>query len=839
MIKFFFAILLIFPVVLPSIAQDKKPETQQKKTVSAVTEKLQKIDGFVPLYLNPEDGKIYLEIPWFNREFLYQVSLTTGVGSNPIGLDRGQLGSTKVVYFERAGNKILLVQPNYGYRALSDNPAERRAVEQSFAKSVIWGFKIEAAEGERALVDATNFFVRDAHGVTDRLRAANQGSYSFDENRSALYLPNTKGFPKNTEVEATITLASTSDEGRLVTAPTSRAVTVRERHSFVELPDNKYCPRKFDPRVGANPISFYDYATGINEELEKRWIVRHRLEKKEPNAAVSEAVKPIVYYVDNGTPKDIQAALIEGAAWWNQAFEAAGFRNAFQVKVLPPDADPMDVRYNVINWVHRSTRGWAYGSSVVDPRTGEILKGVVTLDSQRARQDYLLGSGLVPQYPAAGSLNAACDFALLPDVDYLINPAQKNDANMMSMARIKQLSAHEVGHTLGFAHNFAASTYGRGSVLDYPAPMIEIKNGRLDFSNAYAEGIGSYDKFAVRYSYTQFPAGLDENAELEKILREGTAKGMLFISDSDTRPDSAAHPLSSLWDNGSDPVAMLRHEMQVRRIGLNQFGLQNIPKGAPLSQLENKLLPLYLHHRYQLQAAVKSLGGVYYSYAVRAENTANPPIVREIVPAERQREALRAVLETIKPEELAISEDILKLIPPTAFGYNSSRSELFAKRTNPVFDSTGAAEIAADIAVSGLLEPNRAARLINFNAINKNNPHFREVVDTLIKTAWRAPAPSNANPAAIERTVQSLTVIRLMELAANSNAQPQVRATATEALRSLEAKLKQEVTGISDDTAAHYRAMIDDIERFLTRPETPRKQTTPLPNPPGDPIGGN
>ncbi|MDQ4120285.1 MAG: zinc-dependent metalloprotease [Acidobacteriota bacterium] len=839
MTKFFFAVLVTICFVSLASAQDKKPETQQRKTISAVTEKLQKIDGFLPLYLNPDDGKIFLEIPWLNREFLYQISLTTGVGSNPIGLDRGQLGTTRIVYFERSGNKILLVEPNYDFRALSDNPAERRAVEQSFAKSVIWGFKVEATEGEKVLVDATSFLIRDAHGVTDRLRAAQQGNYSFDEPRSALYLPNTKGFPKNTEVEATITLVSTSDEGRLVTAPSRRFVTVRERHSFVELPDNNYRSRKFDPRAGANAISFYDYATDISEELEKRWIVRHRLEKKDPNAAVSEAVKPIVYYVDSGAPKNIQTALIEGAAWWNQAYEAAGFRNAFLVKVLPPDADPMDVRYNVINWVHRSTRGWAYGMSVVDPRTGEIIKGVVTLDSQRARQDFLIGSGLVPQYAAGGLSNAACDFALLPDVDYLINSAQKADAEVMSMARIRQLSAHEVGHTLGFAHNFAASTYGRGSVMDYPAPMIEIKNGQLDFSNAYATGIGSFDKFAIRYAYTHFPAGSDENGELEKILREGAANGMLFISDSDTRPAGAAHPLSNLWDNGSDPIANLRHEMQVRRIGLNQFGLQNIPKGTPLSELENKLLPLYLHHRYQLQAAVKSLGGVYYSYAVRTENSASPNTILEIVPAERQREALRAVLETIKSEELAISNNILKLIPPLAYGYYSSRTEVFPKRTNPIFDPVGAAEIAADIAVTGLLEPNRAARLISFNARNKNNPHFREVVDALIKATWKAPEPTNGYLAAIERSVQSLTVSRLMDLGANSNAQPQVRATATEALRALQARLKQAGASVSGDTAAHYRATIEDIERFLTRPDSPRKQTTPLPNPPGDPIGAN
>ncbi len=837
--RIFFAFLVLTFAAFSAFAQDKKPDAQPKKNIAALTEKLQKIDGFVPLYLNTEDGKIYLEISRFNREFLYQVSLPTGVGSNPIGLDRGQLGSTKVVFFERAGNKILLVQPNYKYRALSDNAAERRSVEESFANSVIWGFKIEATEGDRVLIDATNFLIRDAHGVADRLNQAKQGNYNLDESRSALYLPHTKGFPKNTEVEATITLTTNAETGQLVNqiAPTAGAITVRERHSFVELPDGNYHSRKFDPRVGVNPVSFYDYSTNINEDLEKRWITRHRLEKKDASAAISEAVKPIVYYVDNGAPKAIQNALIEGASWWNQAYEAAGFRNAFQVKVLPPDADPLDVRYNVINWVHRSTRGWSIGDSIVDPRTGEIIKGVVTLDSQRARQDFLIGSGLAPQYAASNLPNGACDFALLPDVDYLMNAASETEVDAMLLARIRQLSAHEVGHTLGLAHNFAASSYGRGSVMDYPAPMIEIKNGKLDFSNAYAIGIGSYDKYAIRYAYTQFPSGANETGELEKILREGTANGMLFISDADTRPASAANPLSNLWDNGNDPVAMLKHEMQVRRIGLNVFGLQNIPNGTPLSELENKFLPLYLHHRYQLTAAVKSIGGVYYTYAVRTENGANPNQIQEIVPAQRQREALQAVLETIKPEELAISDDILKLIPPLAYGYGSSRSELFTKRTNPIFDPLGAAEIAADFAIGNLLEPNRAARLIDFNARNKANPHFREVVDALLKATWKMPAPIDAKQTAILRVEQSLTVSRLMDLAANSNAQPQVRATATEALRTLQATLKR--TTAAGDTAAHYHATVDDIERFLTRPDAPRKQTAPLPTPPGDPIGAN
>ncbi|MGD9588620.1 MAG: zinc-dependent metalloprotease [Pyrinomonadaceae bacterium] len=803
-----------------------------RRSFASIVERTQKIDGFVPVYFNADDGKIFMEVPALNSELLYLVSLPTGVGSNPIGLDRAQLGPTRIVKFERSGNKVLMIQPNYEYRAMSNNLAERKSVEESFARSVIWGFKVEAVDGGRVLVDATAFFVRDAHGVADRLNQARQGTYNFDESRSAIYLPNTKGFPKNTEVEATVTLSTNAEPGPLVrdVTPTAKHVTVRQRHSFVELPDNNYKPRKFDPRTGSIPTSFYDYGTDINEDLEKRWILRHRLEKRDPNSATSEAIKPIVYYVDNGAPKAIQDALIEGAAWWNQAFEAAGFRNAFQVRVLPPDADPMDVRYNVINWVHRSTRGWSIGSSVVDPRTGEIIKGDVTLDSQRARQDFLLGEGMIPAYRASEN---ACEFGMLPDADYLMAAQAADELTAMSYARIRQLSAHEVGHTLGFSHNFAASTYDRGSVMDYPAPMVEIKNGKLDLSKAYAVGIGSFDKFSTRYAYAQFAPGANEERELERIVAQGLADGMLYVSDQDARPAGAAHPLANLWDNGSDPVAMLKHEMQVRRIGLDQFGLQNVPDGSPLSELENRFLPLYLHHRYQLTAATKVIGGAYYTYAVRSGR--GPASAVEIVPAARQREALQAVLDTLHPEALVIEDRIMKLLPPVAYGYNSGRSERFAKRTSPMFDEIGAAEIAAELAISGLLEPNRAARLIAYNARDRANPHFSDVVTALVKSTWGALVPADAKQAAVQRAVQSLTAARLMDLAANDRAQPQVRAVAVDALRALLASLKRPI--VNRDIGIHNRATANDIERFLARPAEPRKPATPLPAPPGDPIG--
>lgn len=825
--------LIILVSASAAFAQDKKPEAPAKRSFSDVTTKLQKIDGFMPLYINSDDGKIYMEVDRLDREFLYLVSLPTGVGSNPLGLDRGQLGSTRVAKFERAGNKVLLVQPNYDYRATGD-ASQKRSVEESFARSVIWGFKIEASEGNKLLIDATSFLIRDAHGVAERLNSAKQGTYNFDESRSALYLPNTKGFPKNTEVEATVTLTSNTPTSFMINqvTPTGKHVTVRERSSFVELPDDNYKPRRYDPRTGAINISFYDYGTDINQDLENRWIIRHRLEKKDPNAAVSEPVKPIIYYVDNGAPKAIQDALIEGASWWNQAFEAAGFKNAFQVRVLPPDADPMDVRYNVINWVHRSTRGWSIGDSVVDPRTGEILKGDVTLDSQRARQDFLLGTGMVPQY-VNGSF--ACDFGALPDADYLLPDSSAPQATAMAYARIRQLSAHEVGHTLGFSHNFAASTYGRASVMDYPAPMVKIVDGKLDFSDAYAVGIGAFDKFAVTYSYAQFAPGANEDAALASIVKDGESKGMLYLSDSEARPANAADPLANLWDNGPDSIEMLEHEMQVRRIGLAGFGIKNIPVGSPMSELENKFMPLYLHHRYQLSAAVREIGGVHFTFSVRENDGASPRTVASPVAAARQRKALAAVLSTISPKELVIPERVLEMMPPVASGYRSGRSELFTRRTAPIFDPVGAAEIAADLAISGLLQNDRAARTIDQNAADRSSPGFREIVDALLKATWRSPTPTDLREAEIERGVESLVVTRLMELAGDSDARPQVRAIASDALRSLAASLKR-VRGVGD-AAAHDRSTVEDIERFLSRPFEPTKRTAPLATPPGDPIG--
>ena len=622
---------------VPGAPSATKPATATG-AIAVKTRGLRKIDGFIPVYWDEAQGKLWMELSRFDEEFLYQIAPASGLGSNPVGLDRGQLGGSRVVTFRRFGPKVLLIEPNYKYRAVTDRVAERRAVTESFAQSARWGFKVEAEEEGKVLVDATAFFLSDAHGVAGRLRRTNQGAYRLDEGRTALEIARTRGFPKNTEVEAILTFATDGEPGPLVAdaAPSPDAVTVRQRHSLVELPplNSGFKPRQADPRVGVFTVDFYDFATPVTEPVERQFITRHRLIKADPKAAVSEPVAPIVYYVDPGAPEPVRSALVEGASWWAAAFEAAGFKNGFKVEVLPDGADPMDLRYNVIQWVHRSTRGWSYGLSVVDPRTGEILKGRVTLDSLRARQDALIGGGLATGESPPG----ACAAGAGPGPEHLAGLDPTAEPAAMVLARIRQLAAHEVGHTLGL-RTTSPPARGRASVMDYPAPLVKIRDdGTLDLSDAYARGIGAYDRLAIRYAYAQFADGVNAAEALRKIVLEGHSDGLLFLSDADARPAGAAHPLANLWDNGDDPVASLRHEMKVRAIGLERFGPGNLPDGAPLSDLEVRLLPLYLHHRYQLQAAVKTLGGVRYTYVVKDGAAIRPSSVASIEPADRQRQ---------------------------------------------------------------------------------------------------------------------------------------------------------------------------------------------------------
>ena len=816
-------ILVSLPV---AAAPPQKPAEAPPQTVASITAGLKRQPGLFPMYLDAKTGKIWLEVPAAKKpggeigSYLYVESLLTGLGSNPVGLDRGQLGDTRVVTFRRVGNRVLVEQPNLRFRAVSENPDEIKAVRESFASSVLWAGEIAAQEPDgRALVDFTGFVVRDAHEIVARMRQTQQGNWQLDASRSVADFENCLVFPENVELEALLTYTS-SDPGQLVaeTAPTAGSMTIVQHHSFLKLPPPGYQPRPFDPRAGSFSVDFQDYAVPLTSAIETRWLVRHRLEKVDPAAERSKVKEPIVYYVDPGAPEPVRTALIEGAGWWKEAFDKAGFIDAFQVKLLPPGAHPLDARYNTIQWVHRSTRGWSYGGGITDPRTGEMIKGHVTLGSLRVRQDRLIFEGL------AGTEKTGTG---APD-----DPVQ------LSLWRIRQLAAHEVGHSLGLNHNFAASTYGRASVMDYPAPLVDIKpDGTLDFSRAYGSGVGEWDVFAIRFAYAQFPPGTDEKAALDAMLREAIGRGLLFLTDQDARPPGAAHPLAVLWDNGGDPVEGLRHALAVRRIALSRFGERNLPAGRPMALLQEVLVPVYFHHRYQLDGALKSVGGLDYTYAVNGDG--QPP--SKPLAADRQRKALEAVLQAISPEALDIPEPVVALMLPRPSGYNDN-PEMFPSQAEPAFDPLAAASAAADMAVQGLLQPERAQRLVDFHRRDPKLPGLEEVLDTLVDATFDEPSGEDARRAELRRTTQWVVVRRLIGLSGDPGASAGVRSRVDGELRVLRRRLEPAVAQVardSDDPDALQEAFLaQEIDRYLDRPDVnPATRPAPPPAPPGQPIG--
>ena len=773
---------------------------------------LDKKEGYLNFYWDDNKGKIYLEIKNLNQELIYINYLSAGIGSNDLGLDRGQIGGTRIIKFVKMGPKILMVQPNYKYRAISNNEEEIKSVEDAFAKSTLWGFQIVASDKNKYLIDISDFVIRDSHRISQRLTQRNQGSFKVDKNASSFDNLNSKNFPLNSELEAFLTFRGTAEGSWLRSvSPDFETFSVRTRHSFVKLPDGGYKPRKFDPRAGYGAMTFYDYASPIEEDLHVKYIRRHRLIKKYPNQEISEAVEPIIYYLDRGVPEPVKSALIEGASWWNEAFEAAGFKNAFQIKVLPEGADMLDVRYNVIQWVHRSTRGWSYGASVVDPRTGEIIKGHVSLGSLRVRQDYLIAEGLLRPYAKEN----------------------KNDfMKEMAIKRLRQLSAHEVGHTIGLSHNFISSARNRKSVMDYPHPLIEFTNNKVDLSNAYDHGIGDWDKLAINWGYRPFDS--NEEDQLNKILQDGYKEDIYFISDQDSRPLSSAHPRSHLWDNGFDAADELNRMLSIRRHILDNFLDNAIKLGEPMSSIEEVLVPMYLLHRYQIEAAAKVLGGLEYNYALKGDNQ----VITKMLTRNQQVKALKSLLNSIHPKNLSLPEKLIKLIPPRAFGYPRTR-ETFKSRTGLTFDYLSAAETATNLTLKMLFNPERASRLITLKARDKNNqPGLTYVMNEIInKTILKEMTDNNdyLNLSNVENEISKMvnhSVLNHLFMLANSKITHQeVNARTFSAIKNLKKTLETK-----DSEEHHYHYLLDKIEKFLSG-EINIQYPNELKPPDGSPIG--
>jgi hypothetical protein len=845
------SVLLVGSLLLaaPGLHADQQAQQQQRpaapQSVEDRTAGMKKLDGYFPLYWDERTGGMLLEISRFDTEFLFNSGLSAGLGSNDIGLDRGSGGGSRIVQFQRVGPRVMLVQGNQSFRSSSKNPLERKSVEDSFAKSILWGFTVAAESNGRVLVDATDFFMRDLVNAAGRLRP---GNYRLDRTRSAFYLPNTRNFPQNTEVDMTLTFVNEQTGGGggggggptqgpapigaggggggggggfggglfsgsvgSVT-PSPDAVTMREHASFVQLPDAAtFQPRNDDPRAGYGGLTFVDYSTPIGEPMQFRYIRRHRLQKKDPSAAMSEPIKPIQYWVDSGAPEDVKKALIEGASWWNAAFEAAGFRNAFKVDVLPADADPMDIRYNMINWVHRSTRGWSSGGSVSDPRTGEIIKATVTLGSLRDRQDYMIFEGLMSPY-----VNGDERPAVLYET---------------ALKRIRQLSAHEVGHTLGLGHNYYDSNKGWVSVMDYPHPLEVLnEDGTIDLSRAYEQKIGDWDKIAINYGYRQFPAGTDEKAALTKILTDAWGEDLRYYTNQDTD----IHPKVEQWSNGTNQGDELTRLMKLRRAALNRIGLNTIRKGVPTVMIEEPLVPIYMYHRYAVEGASSMIAGQDFTYAFRGDTTT--PV--EWVNGEMQRKTIDALSATLKPSELTIPKKILDLLPPRPPGYGMHR-ELFPRTTGEGFDPINPASIAADVTIGFILQADRAARMVAQNAVDQSLPGLGEVIDRLIRATFDQPT-SGTYEAEVRRATERVLVDRVMWLA-QSAPNAQVRAIASLKLDRIRARSTTAgAATMAESERAHRSLMAADIKRFIDRPVADAmggKIVPPSPAPPGAPIG--
>ncbi|MBP1202156.1 hypothetical protein JOD97_000170 [Duganella sp. 1411] len=821
------ALLMLGAVpVAPALAQSNNPAgAPAAKSVSDVTRGLQSQPGFIDVWRDAAKGRVLLSVAMLEQPFLLLSSLPYALGSNDVGLDRGQAGDMRMVHFEKHGAKLFLVQDNTGYIAASADKDERAAVTESFANAVLWSGDILASDGGAHLVDFSGFLLADRHGIAARLTAAKQGAYVVDPGRSAVLAEQAKAFPDNVELESLLTFAG-AGQGEYVrqVAADPASLSMRQRISMVRLPaadgQSGWRPRIYHPFSGGFDVSYYDFATPLSSSIDVHWQVRHCLEKTDPTAAVGTVKKPIVYYVDRGAPEPVRSALLQGASWWASAFEKAGFKDAYRVELLPEGVDAMDIRYNVIHWVHRATRGWSYGNALADPRTGQIIRGAVTLGSQRVRQDILIAESLLAPY----GKNA---------------PADKHKlAEEMALARLRQLAAHEVGHTLGFAHNFAASRMagGNGSVMDYPHPLLKLDaRGEIDLADAYGVGVGPWDDYIVKYVYGDFGGGAQEQAALAKLRGDARAAGMLYSSDQDDRTPGASHPDGLLWDFGPDSLKTWDQLGAVRQRALQTFSVGVLPDARQIGELEARLVPVYLLQRYQGEAVARLIGGGDFDYTTGGDVKAGIGKAGvNITPAAVQRQALNRLADSLRAEYLALPANVLDVLTPPAMGHDRGR-EYFATRMGSVFDAFSIAEAGAAQTTGFLLDPGRVNRLSWQHARDGQQPGVQEALSLLLQRTWkREPVPASViGGEAVQLAANWVLLDGVLNLLDGGKLHPNVAAEVTQSARELAQWLqKNPGKGV---TATSRKEAAELITAYLRDPRSVKLRATPA-VPPGAPI---
>ena len=813
--------VILLCLVSPAFAKGSKDAAPRPETLAGRTAGLKRSDGFIPTWWDAGKGVLLFELPprLLEKEFLYYTGFGTGIGSTQLFADRGSFTGGALCRLQRAGPRLLVIQENPAFRADSGSAALKQSVEKSFPVSVLAALPIEAEESGTLLVNANPLILRDAADLLSQLRSpvqavngrmvrqdASQGSWHLDESRSVIDAENSGSYPLNTEIEALLTFAS--DGGADLNQPESRTLSLRQHHSFVALPASGFEPRESDPRVGFIPVPFRDFSQPFDRALERSFIERWRLLKKDPRAPISDPVKPIVFHLDPAIPEPMRAALKRGALWWNDAFRQAGFTNALRIDDLPSGASPLDLRYPTIQWTNRAGRGWSVGMTRVDPRTGEILHALVQLDSHRMRTvgnfwEAMLPPGAEPAFDA---------FAALDGID------PRTGAEQVMVNRLALLNCHEMGHVLGLEHNFIASTFGRGSVMDYFAPRVKLRaDGSPDLSDAYLQGVGSYDRFAIEWGYSEGAPGAnpgDERSRLEAIVRRHLAQGVVWGHGDDPRWNA--------YDDGPDPVAWLAQVFPVRDALLKRTTPELLRPGEPVSELASRLPLVYLFHRYALAAAINVIGGARIPPSLRGDG--QEPVTPW--PASSQREALRLALRALDPAALEIPGGLWKtLAPPEADKVDRER---FASSAGYLFSPQDAARAVAGIVAGGLLDPQRLQRLAVLAHLRTGGPTPREVVSALVGAGFAGSGKGAGGELA--EVVQTEIAQRLMLLAADADATPEVQAAALAGVEEVRRRVAAAQSAMGRRLDREIRLFLADPARNAPRP--PRSAA-----PPGPPIG--